>query len=912
MLRWTVTLSIALCVALPMMASTSAEAAPPAGTGSISGLVVDGGGTPLAGICVNIENGPGTQTDGNGEYSIPDLAAGSYWLQFIDCQPSPAYVTQWYAGQTDRSSATAVDVLDDLDTPLADVTMQPGVSVTGTVTDGGGNPLGGINVWVNPTNGQGVSSGAQTAPDGTYATSPVPSGDYRVQFSDPSWTFATQYWNQQLTWGSAQALQVSVANGSVASGIDAVLAAAATISGTVTDGNGQPLEGICVSGNILRNGGTDNVGQTTTASDGTYTIAGLPPTDLRVQYHDCNPTQHYLDQWYGNVSDANNSPAIVVAPAEQRSGIDAQLQGGISVAGTVTDSQGNPIAGINVNVNPTSSGPSSWAQTGADGTYVTGPVPPGDYRVQFSAPGGPNPAWANEFWHQQPSWNTADILTITADDAPVRTGIDAMLNAAASISGTVTGPQGQPVEGICVNAIINTVNGLDGLANTTTAADGTYVLAGLAAMDVEVLFDDCNHVGPYARQAWHASRTLNDATHITLTAGLSVTGIDAQLVAAGSITGTVRNANHVPLAGICVQATTDTFVGGLTSTDGSGNYALVLDRPGDYHVQFVDCSQTPTYAGQWWTASSSVERGTVTVTPGATVAGIDAELTTGPVATISGRVVNAHGDAMTSACIVAYLPNQFAVFAPVEADGTYTLHNVPSGTYAIAFLGCDQGQPVPTVTDPADPTVTYSAVWWRNVPLTLDVSPDGGPDPIAQGALLVTVAPGANLSGFDHCFGCLPPITITSITTTNDSITVAFSTAEQHTESFAPELGPTIYTLTCSSPAGGTRSTSAASSPITVNGVTPGATYSCNVTSSDGSTSTTSSAFSVAVPTMSVQPATIAEPTIAPTPAADPTPAAAAATLPRTGLDPRGTLAWALALVILGLATRRVSARHHA
>ena len=64
---------------------------------------------------------------------------------------------------------------------------------------------------------------------------------------------------------------------------------------------------------------------------------------------------------------------------------------------------------------------------------------------------------------------------------------------------------------------------------------------------------------------------------------------------------------------------------------------MVLDRPGNYHVQFVDCTSTPTYAGQWWTASSPDEPATVTITPGAIASGIDADLTAGAVATISGH-----------------------------------------------------------------------------------------------------------------------------------------------------------------------------------------------------------------------------------------------------------------------------------
>jgi protocatechuate 3,4-dioxygenase beta subunit len=866
----------------------------------VSGVVLDDGGAPLEGICVNIESGPGAQTDAAGAYSITGLNGGSYLLQFSDCRPSPAFVTQWYLGQANSSSASSIAVLDGLDTPLADVTMEPGVSVTGTVTDGVGNPISGVNVWVNPTSGSGSSAGAQTAADGTYVTSPLPSGDYRVQFSDPSLVWATQYWNQQFTPATAQNLTLSVPNGPVASGVDAVLLAAASVSGTVTDGGGQPVPGICVSANIPRNGGADNVGQVTTAGDGTFTISGLPPTDLRIQYRDCSPTPRYLDQWYGGAADPSNSPAVVLAPGEQRIGIDAILQGGTSVAGTITDGNGAPVSGINVNVNPNSSGPSTWAQTAADGTYTTGPLPPGDYRVQFSSPGA-SPSWATQFWHQKPSWNTADLLTISAGDPPIHTGVDASLTAAASVTGTVTGPTGQPVAGICVNAIINTPNGLDGLANTSTAADGTYTLGGLPPMDIRVVFEDCNRVGPYARQAWPASRNLDGATVITLTEGVTVAHVDAELTAAASITGTVRDLTNAPLAGICVQASTDAFVGGLTRSDSNGEYTLVLDRPGDYHVQFVDCEGAPAYAGQWWSGPGGTTPGTITLMAGSARSGVDATLSPGAVGTISGTVRNAHGDAMTSVCVVAYLPNQYALFAAVAADGTYTLHDVPSGTFAVAFLGCDHGNPGPVVADPTDANVNYPAVWWSRVPLSLDISLDGGPDPIAQGANLVTIVPGAQLTGFDQCFGCTPPpdpitITITNITTENDWITVAFSTSSPHTQAFLEEAAPLpTYTLTCTSATGVTRSASSASSPITVTGVTRGATYACSVSSSDGSTTVASSVvFSVEVPTADLQPINSATPV---------------ATLPVTGFDPMNIIEVGMALLALGIVARRCSRR---
>ncbi len=55
-----------------------------------------------------------------------------------------------------------------------------------------------------------------------------------------------------------------------------------------------------------------------------------------------------------------------------------------------------------------------------------------------------------------------------------------------------------------------------------------------------------------------------------------------------------------PLQGICAQATTSTFVGGLARTNDHGQYTIDVDRGGSYRVQFVDCSGSPKYAGQWW------------------------------------------------------------------------------------------------------------------------------------------------------------------------------------------------------------------------------------------------------------------------------------------------------------------------
>ncbi len=78
----------------------------------------------------------------------------------------------------------------------------------------------------------------------------------------------------------------------------------------------------------------------------------------------------------------------------------------------------------------------------------------------------------------------------------------------------------------------------------------------------------------------------------------------------------------------------------------------------------------------------------------------------------------------------------------------------------------------------------------------MDVGKQGdGPDPIAQGATLVTVKPGQDLAGFDWCFGCTA-VTITSVTPGPGSLKVAFTT---------PGLVPTVGASSVSATARSTR-----------------------------------------------------------------------------------------------------------
>ena len=110
------------------------------------------------------------------------------------------------------------------------------------------------------------------------------------------------------------------------------------------------------------------------------------------------------------------------------------------------------------------------------------------------------------------------------------------------------------------------------------------------------------------------------------------------------------------------------------------------------------------------------------------------------------------------------------------------------------------------MTDPQFAGVAYPAVWWDDVPLSLTTTQtDGGPDPIAQGANLVTIAPGEHLTGYDHCFGCTA-VRIDHLESGPGSVTASFDMPGIVTDAGAAvsaKVAPTrTYALSCRSTSG--------------------------------------------------------------------------------------------------------------
>jgi hypothetical protein len=198
---------------------------------------------------------------------------------------------------------------------------------------------------------------------------------------------------------------------------------------------------------------------------------------------------------------------------------------------------------------------------------------------------------------------------------------------------------------------------------------------------------------------------------------------------------------------------------------------------------------------------------------------------------------------------------------------------------------------------------------------------DSGPDPIAAGAELVRVAPGATTE-LDHCFGC-DGITISALVAGEGGVTVTFAAPalypgsggdpapadEVGAHGFAavtasaapapadpPRDASFEYTATCTSTDGGAPGTATgATTTLAVTGLTPGHAYSCVVTAADSGTTVASSAAS----DITLDGGAPAAENQA---GAAPTPTSAASALAATGATGSATLArLAVGLIVLGL-----------
>jgi len=302
------------------------------------------------------------------------------------------------------------------------------------------------------------------------------------------------------------------------------------------------------------------------------------------------------------------------------------------ISGTVTEvGSGLPLAGVCVYLHDTAGVRTTdvGTCTGASGTYTMAVASPGSYKVAFF---DPSSVHVTQWFNNQPSAAAATPVTVGSG---ATTAINAAmaLTGPSVITGTITSAQGgAPLAGICAYLYDATTNARTGDFGTCSNAQGSYRMAVGAPGSYKVGFLD--PAGVRITQWANGKPTQAAADPITVTAGRVTPGVNASMVATGSISGTVSATGGGGFAGVCVYADdlSGVYSGLGGCTNAAGLYTIAGFVPGPYKLGFYLPGQaqgpgaTPTTL--WYNnKGTEATADAVVVNPGAITSGVNQTFT---------------------------------------------------------------------------------------------------------------------------------------------------------------------------------------------------------------------------------------------------------------------------------------------
>jgi hypothetical protein len=210
--------------------------------------------------------------------------------------------------------------------------------------------------------------------------------------------------------------------------------------------------------------------------------------------------------------------------------------------------------------------------------------------------------------------------------------------AAASTDGSIVGEvtaedTGQPLAGVEVCAI-----GEEEECEFTDGAGEYELELPPDEYVVEFYTGGSPTTGRYVTEYYEDAASIEDADPVTVTDGGTAT-VDAELELGGVIEGTVFGPTGAPATGVvvCITGASSEEVGGCLETPSAGGYEFYGAASGSYKVEFspetitefeeVVAIPADGYLTQWWNGQPSFAAAeAISVTPPATVSGIDAHL----------------------------------------------------------------------------------------------------------------------------------------------------------------------------------------------------------------------------------------------------------------------------------------------
>ena len=417
---------------------------------------------------------------------------------------------------------------------------------------------------------------------------------------------------------------ISVTAGMTTSGIDFVLGPGGRITGVVTEeGTGLPI-----AFDVVRLYSATGVQIETdiTQSNGSYLFGGLVPGTYYVR----TDTDDYFDELYDDLPCPTTCAVtagtpISVTAGMTTSGIDFALGPGGRITGVVTEEgTGLPIAFDVVRLYSATGVQIETDITQSNGSYLFGGLVPGTYYVRTDTDD-----YFDELYDDLPCPTTCAVTAgtpISVTAGMTTPNIDFTLESGGRITGVVTEEgTGLPIAFDVVR--LYSATGVQ-IETDITQSNGSYLFGGLVPgtyyvrTDTDDYFDEL-----YDDLPCPTTCTVTAGTPISVTAGMTTSGIDFVLGPGGRITGVVtEEGTGLPIAFDVVRLYSATGVQIETDiTQSNGSYLFGGLVPGTYYVR----TDTDDYFDELYDdlpcpTTCAVTAGTpISVTAGMTTSGID-------------------------------------------------------------------------------------------------------------------------------------------------------------------------------------------------------------------------------------------------------------------------------------------------
>ncbi len=606
-------------------------------------------------------------TDASGNYSISGLIAGSYKVSFNSNDQD--YISEWYNNKMSFNDADAVAVTAGGIASNINAQLATGGQIRGKVTNASAAGIENINVTIRNSSNDTIGSDSTDA-SGTYRVNGLPTGSYKVYFSNNNQNYLSEWYNNKTSFDVADA--VAVTAGSITYNINAQLTTGGQIRGKVTNTSAVGIENIYVT---VRNSSNDTIGSDHTDASGIYRIEGLPSGSYRVYFS--NHEQNYVSEWYNNQTSFEMAGTVAVSAGSITYNINAQLAAGGQISGKVTDASAVGIEDIYVAVYDLGYNRIAYDYTDASGNYSVVGLPTGNFKVDFD---NNEQNFVSEWYNNQTSFYTADPVAVTAGSTTPN--INAQLATGGKVTGKVTDASAIGIHNIYVS-IYNSVNNY--ITSDYTDANGNYSLNGLLSDSYRVYFGNS---GQNYISEWYNNKTSFNTANAVLVSTGSTVNINAQLATGGQVSGKVTNASAIGIEDIEVTAY-DSAWNYLASayTDNTGNYIINGLPTGSCKVEFDD--QGMNYLSEWYNNQASFDTAdAVVVTSGSNTPNINAQLATG--GQISGKVTDASAVGIQDIYVAVYdSGNDYLGYDYTDASGNYTVSGLPTGSHRVQFYDYD-------------------------------------------------------------------------------------------------------------------------------------------------------------------------------------------------------------------------------